>query len=77
MEEIAEPSRPSLGTRRVYAALVWLNLGFDGVTMTLGGAGNWMRSDGGRLLLGLSGILLLAAAVVWLLKDWLGWNWGT
>ena len=44
-------------------------------TLAFGGAGKWMRSDGGRMLLGLSGIALLAAAVVWFLKDWLGWNW--
>jgi len=34
-----------------------------------------MRSEGGRMLLGFSGIALMLAAVVWLLKDWLGWNW--
>jgi hypothetical protein len=76
MQEIAEAPGPSLGTQWLYLPLVWVNLGFDGVTRRLGGAGNWMRSEAGRMLLGLSGIALLAAAAVWFLKDWLGWNWG-
>ncbi len=77
MQEIAAVPGPSLGTQWLYAPLVWVNLGFDGATLAFGGAGNWMRSDAGRLLLGLSGIVLLAAGVIWFLKDWLGWNWGT
>jgi hypothetical protein len=75
MKEIVEPSASSLGTQWLYAPLVWVNLGFDGVTLAFGGAGTWMRSDGGRMLLGLLGLALSAAAVVWFLKDWLGWNW--
>jgi hypothetical protein len=74
MKEIADPPT-SLQTQLLYQPLMWVNQGFDRSTLVLGGAGRWMRSEGGRMLLGFSGIALMLAAVVWLLKDWLGWNW--
>jgi hypothetical protein len=75
MNEIAEPPSSSFGTQWLYLPLVWVNQGFDGATLAFGGAGRWMRSEGGRMLLGFSGVALMAAAVAWFLKDWLGWNW--
>jgi hypothetical protein len=74
MKDIAEPPT-SLQTQWLYLPLVWVNVGFDHSTLVLGGAGRWMRSEAGRMLLGFSGIALMLAAVVWFLKDWLGWNW--
>jgi hypothetical protein len=74
LSDLAEPAAP-LGTLWVYEPLVWLNRGFDRVTMALGGSGSWMRSQGGRTLLGLAGLALIAVGVVWFLKDWLGWHW--
>jgi hypothetical protein len=47
MQQIVEPSRPSLGTQWLYMPLVWVNLGFDGMTMVFGGAGSWHRAAGG------------------------------
>ncbi len=74
LQEIADPPT-SLQTRWLYQPLMLVNQGFDRTTLVLGGAGRWLRSEAGRMLLGLSGIALMVAAVVWLLKDWLGWNW--
>jgi hypothetical protein len=36
-----------------------------------------LRSSAGRGFLGFAGMLLLAAAVGWFLKDYLGWRWPT
>jgi hypothetical protein len=55
--------------------LVWLNRGFDLCTWLLGPFGGWLRSPRGRYLLGLTGLALLVAGGVWLVKDWLGWAW--
>lgn len=75
MKEIAEPPASSLQTQWLYLPLVWVNQGFDGTTLMFGGAGRWLRGEAGRMLLGLSGVALMLAAVIWFLKDWLGWNW--
>jgi hypothetical protein len=37
--------------------------------------GHWLRAPGGRALLGWAGLLLLVAAVAWLLLDEMGWTW--
>jgi hypothetical protein len=55
--------------------LIWINQAFDGATMYFGVAGGWMRGQGGRTVLGFSGIALFLVAASWILKDWLGWNW--
>ena len=52
---------------------MWLNQMFDRLALGLP-AGGWLRSQGGRMLLGAAGIVMTATAVGWLLKDWLGWN---
>lgn len=72
LAEIPEAS-PPLTTQWCYLPLLWINQGFDSVTMRLG-AGAWMRTQVGRMLLGLSGITMLVVAAAWFLKDWLGWN---
>jgi hypothetical protein len=61
---------PDLG----YPLLLSINQTFDQATLILGGAGTWLRSPGGRAILGISGLFMTAAAVGWLLKDWLGWQ---
>jgi hypothetical protein len=71
---IPEQETP-LATQWGYLPLVAINVTFDYATMTFGGAGTWMRTDGGRLLLGLSGVAMMLIAVGWFVKDWLGWNW--
>ena len=55
--------------------LLWFNQGFDKCTYLLGGGGRFMRGPRGRYFLGLTGLALLAAAGLWLVKDWLGWAW--
>ena len=72
LEEIPEPDVP-LTTEWGYLPLLWMNQAFDGLTIALG-AGEWLRSQAGRMLLGVSGVALLAFAVAWLVRDWLGWN---
>lgn len=55
--------------------LLWGNRAFDQATLLLGEPGAWLRSSAGRALLGVTGLLLLAAAGLWLARDWLGWSW--
>jgi hypothetical protein len=64
--------RPS---RLAYQFLLWTNQGFDYGTTWLGPAGRFLRSGAGKALLGSGGLILLALALAWLGKDWLGWNW--
>src|SRR6185369_8682492 len=45
--------------------LLWMNRGFDHGTVLLGAPGRWLRSTLGRNVLGLGGILFLAAALAW------------
>ncbi|HZZ82317.1 MAG TPA: hypothetical protein VFE62_27715 [Gemmataceae bacterium] len=65
----------TLDTQALIAPLLWVNQGFERTTLMFGGAGRLARSEAGRMMLGLSGFVLMAAGVVWFLKDWLGWNW--
>jgi hypothetical protein len=55
--------------------LLWLNLAFDQSTTWLGPLGGWLRGPSGRALLGWGGLLLLAAALVWLVWDGMAWSW--
>jgi hypothetical protein len=50
--------------------LLWGNRAYDQATLYLGPPGAWLRSATGRALLGLMGLLLLAAAGLWLVRDW-------
>jgi hypothetical protein len=69
--EVPEPTG-SLGSWFI-VLLVWGNRLFDHSTAYLGEPGRWLRGTVGRLMLGLSGIALFAAACWWLLSDWFGW----
>jgi hypothetical protein len=55
--------------------LLWFNRGFDRGATLLGWPGQWLRGPRGRNFLGLTGVALLVAAGLWLVKDWLGWIW--
>src|SRR5207253_2114127 len=52
--------------------LLWINWAFDRATGLLGPPGRWLRGPGRRAVLGWGGLLLLAAALVWLAWDGLG-----
>ena len=58
-----------------YRPLLWINRRFDHATILLGSAGHRLRSQNGRMALGLSGAGLLLMSAGWFLKDCLGWNW--
>jgi hypothetical protein len=73
LQKIPEPATP-VTTLWIYLPLLWINQAFDGSTTILGPAGVLLRSQVFRALLGLSGVALMVLAVVWFLKDWLGWN---
>lgn len=74
LDDVPDPGAMP-ATRWGFLPLLWMNLLFDGATYVLGPGGTWMRSEGGRLILGLSGVALLLASAGWFLRDWLGWNW--
>ena len=57
------------------AWLLWGNRAFDRATLSFGERGEWLRSPSGRSMLGATGLMLVAAALLWLLHDWLGWTW--
>jgi hypothetical protein len=59
----------------LFRPLVWVNDTFDRCTYLLGPAGRWLSGRHGRALLGLLGLLLLAAATAWGVLDWMGWTW--
>jgi hypothetical protein len=71
--EVPEPPATLAGW--LILPLLWGNRLFDLGTVLLGEPGSWLRSPGGRGVLGVAGLLLLAAACVWLMRDWLGWTW--
>jgi hypothetical protein len=73
LEQVSEPDVP-LETQWVYLPLLWMNQAFDAASHGLGGGGAWLRTQAGRMLLGMSGIALMAFAIAWLLRDWMGWN---
>jgi hypothetical protein len=74
LAEIPQPARP-MATQWGYLPLLLTNAAFDRATTYLGVVGHRLRSQAGRTLLGVSGVALMAVAVGWLVKDWLGWNW--
>jgi hypothetical protein len=55
--------------------VLWGNRAFDQCTLLLGETGAWLRSPGGRAVLGAAGLLMLVAAGLWAARDWLGWSW--
>ncbi|MFO0866205.1 MAG: hypothetical protein U0744_16415 [Gemmataceae bacterium] len=58
-----------------YRPLLRLNRGFDGAMGWLGPIGRSLRGKQGRNLLGITGFGLMLGALLWLVKDWMGWNW--
>lgn len=79
VELLAPP--PPVGSARwrpdqlSYQFLLWVNQGYDRGTARLGKLGQLLRSRFVRALLGIAGLGLLAWALAWLVRDWLGWNW--
>ncbi|HKI37505.1 MAG TPA: hypothetical protein VKA46_36960 [Gemmataceae bacterium] len=67
-------SRPR-GIPFLLRPLLWLNRQFDSLAFNLGAPGRWLRRPAGRTLLGLVGLLLLAAAVALAFLDRIGWTW--
>ncbi len=67
----SRPPSPPLLLRPV----LWLNRLFDAAAFGLGAPGRWLRRPTGRTLLGLVGVLLLAAAAALALVDRIGWTW--
>ena len=73
MREIPETT-PAPMLQWGHLSFLWINQRFDQTTTILGGSGAWMRSQAGRMLLGVSGVALMLIAVSWFLRDWFGWN---
>jgi hypothetical protein len=55
--------------------LVALNWIFDLLTYLLGPLGGWLRSAGGRNVLGWLGIVMIFGAIGWAIADWYGIDW--
>jgi hypothetical protein len=73
LAEVPEPPR-SLAAWLIVPVL-WANRLFDQMTLLLGETGAWLRGPVGRGAVGMAGLILFAAAVLWLARDWLGWTW--
>jgi hypothetical protein len=54
---------------------LWANRLFDHGTLLFGESGGCLRGPVGRGAVGMAGLILFAAAVLWLARDWLGWTW--
>jgi hypothetical protein len=54
---------------------VWCNRVYDSGTALLGPAGRCLRGTKARTVLGLSGIALITAALLWAAVDTWGWTW--
>jgi hypothetical protein len=69
------PEAPSSPAAWFLLPVVWANRFFDRSTLALGESGLWLRSPTGRMLLGLTGLGMLAGAGLWMVRDWFGWTW--
>jgi hypothetical protein len=73
---LAEIPEPPLSTAGWFILpVIWGNRLFDACTLPLGESGVWLRGPVGRGVIGMTGLLLLAAATLWVARDWLGWTW--
>lgn len=77
----AIPVPPLLPHWQREEAAVWLrplircNTAFDGMLGGLGPLGRWLQTRRGRTVLGSLGLVMLAAAALLGVLDWLGWTW--
>jgi len=55
--------------------VLWGNRVFDQSTELLGESGSRLRGPAARNALGVAGLILFGAAMLWLARDWLGWTW--
>jgi hypothetical protein len=69
----AEDAPPSVP--RLLMPLLWFNQGFDACLAPLGAPGRWLCGPSGRQLLGIIGLLSLAAATAILVAAGMGWSW--
>jgi hypothetical protein len=53
--------------------VLWGNRFFDQSTELLGESGSRLREPAARNVLGVAGLILFGAAMLWLARDWLGW----
>jgi hypothetical protein len=72
LAEVPEP--PMAASDWFILPVVWGNRLFDRSTMLLGKSGGWLRGSAGRSALGLAGLLMLAAAILWVVRDLFGWT---
>ncbi len=73
MPELPEPADAL--TSWFILPVIWGNRLFDRGTRLLGESGVWLRGPSGRAAVGVTGLGMLAAACLWLMRDWLGWTW--
>lgn len=74
---------PFLGTPRerprepfvLLRPFLWCNRSYDRIALGLGAPGQWLRRPGGRNLVGLLGLMMIAVAVVLVVVDRIGWTW--
>jgi hypothetical protein len=55
--------------------LLLINFAYDPVLALLGSKGTWLRSQAGRNVLGLLGLILAIGSITWLLWGMMAWNW--
>jgi hypothetical protein len=78
---VTPPPRPTPWASPPQAAPVWLRVmsavdaGVFGVLGQFGPLGRALGRPAGRDMLGVAGLLAMAAAAVWMAADWFGWTW--
>ena len=48
---------------------------FGNLLAGFGPAGRWLGKGGGKILLGLAGLLMIGGAIAWAVMDYFGWSW--